>query len=38
MDCVVNKNVVVVPLWNKYTQRYHNIGALDDYKSGESHK
>lgn len=35
IDCVVNKNVTVVALWDKYTQKYYDIiGVLDGYKSG----
>ena len=38
MECVVNKNVAVAPLCNKYTQKYYDIGVLDGYKSGDGHK
>ena len=27
MNCVVNKNVAVVPVWNKCIQKYYDIGS-----------
>ena len=36
MECVVDKNVDVAPLCNKYTQKYHEY--LDGYTSGDGHK
>ena len=35
---VVNKNVAVAPLWNKYNKKNCDIGVLNGYKSGDGHK
>ena len=35
MNCVVNKKVAVVPVWNEYIKKYYDIGVLNGYKSGE---